>query len=350
MAKRRARVVFVGLTWACLGWGAHAGAQSDLPAPPPEAPPPPQAEPPSPPAEPTPPAEAAPPPAAEPAPPPAEAPPAPPPAELAPPPAPPAQAPPATPPPVAPPQPVAPPPAATPAPVQSQPVTGAAPASAAVSQAARGPAEADQGSAATHQADDDKADQFKIGPVVGVGVPGLLTFGGTLKLTRFLGAGINVDLIPKVQLSIYGDASLTYQHYDIYGRIYPFGGGFFLQAGVGYANVEGTLSKTIDASASGICTLVSYDSKGTVRTLMLTTLLGYFHTTDVGFSIGIDVGAQIPVAPSDITFDSHPSGCNIPPEILNLYVAPVDKSVRETLEKIGQSILPTTTLRIGWLL
>ena len=229
-----------------------------------------------------------------------------------------------------------------------------------------------------HHEDEDKdkdTDQFKIGPVAGIGIPSVISFGGTIKLTRFLGAGINVGLIPKVRLSYYGDATLSYQHYDVYGRLYPFGGGFFLSGGAGYATVDGTLvgSQSAPLPLTGLpptTATVDYTSQGSVRTLMLTALVGYFYTTSIGFSIGVDAGAQIPLAPSQINYSSHhtlstkptlpasislPDGTTIDTQAtlkakLDPYVVKADQSVRDSLEKIGRSVLPTLNLRIGWIL
>ena len=197
---------------------------------------------------------------------------------------------------------------------------------------------------------------------MGIGIPSVVSFGGTLKLTRFLGAGVNIGLIPKVQLSYYGDATLSYQHYDIYGRLYPFGGGFFLSGGAGYATVEGTLSSQKTAMANGFSGTVSYDSKGSVRTLMLTALIGYFYTTSIGFSFGVDAGAQIPIAPSQVSYASEYHVSTTAPAPLaqaaqaefERQALPIkqqtDKSVQDTLEKIGRTTLPTLNLRIGWIL
>jgi hypothetical protein len=215
---------------------------------------------------------------------------------------------------------------------------------------------------AHHHDDKEGTDQFKIGPVVGVGVPSIISFGGTMKLTRFLGAGINVGLIPKVQLNYYGDATLSYQHYDIYGRIYPFGGGFFLSGGAGYATVKGTLDSTETrsitvAGVGNASATATYTGSGSVRTLMLTALIGYFYTTSVGFSIGVDAGAQIPLAPSQIEF-SRTFGVKTTPTgfeqqattFSDPYLTKSDKSVHDSLEKIGRTVLPTLNLRIGWIL
>lgn len=206
--------------------------------------------------------------------------------------------------------------------------------------------------------DDRRTDQFKIGPVVGTGVPSVISVGGTIKVTRFLGAGVNLGLIPKVKLSYYGDATLSYQHVDVYGRLYPFGGGFFLHGGLGYANVNGTLSGSQSYSQANVTGRVDYSGVGKVHTPTLTALIGYFHTTSVGFSFGVDAGAQIPIAPSTIQFESAPPTITTTPPGLapvitpqaNAYADKVDQSVRDTLEKIGRTTIPTVNLRIGWIL
>jgi hypothetical protein len=196
---------------------------------------------------------------------------------------------------------------------------------------------------------------FRIGPVIGTGLPSILSFGGTIKLTRFLGAGINVGLIPSIKLQLYGDAVLSYQEYDVYGRIYPFGGGFFLGAGIGYATIEGTVKDSIDSSSlaamfpgQGIPLSIEYQSRAHVRTPVAIPQIGYFHTFDSGFSLGLFAGAQIPIAPSKIEFDSTVS--DVPDMVVDRYILPVDQKVRSTLEKVGRSPIPTLGMQLGWLL
>jgi hypothetical protein len=224
------------------------------------------------------------------------------------------------------------------------------------------PKKADEVSRHEDEDKDEGTDQFKIGPVIGTGIPSVFSFGGTLKLTRFLGGGINVGLIPTVKLSYYGDATLSYQHYDIYGRLYPFGGGFFLSGGAGYATVDGTLTSTKTITINGVTGTFNYNSKGSVRTLMLTALIGYFYTTSIGFSFGIDAGAQIPIAPSEVkngsTHSVTASMSGPAGDVARMLaeaqaddiVKKTDASIHDSLEKIGRSTIPTVNLRIGWIL
>jgi hypothetical protein len=202
-------------------------------------------------------------------------------------------------------------------------------------------------------------DVLRIGPVVGVGLPNLLSIGGMMKLTSYVGMGVNVGLIPSTRISYYGEATLEYQEYDAYLHLFPFGGGFFLGSGVGYATIKGSMKDTFDTSeytaqAPGLPNPLTYDSLGSVKTLVVTPQIGYFYTTSVGFSIGLDVGAQVPIAPSEISYKSHltlPTGTPtlIRDEIQSKYVAPNDKKVNDTLQTIGRTPLPTINIKLGWL-
>ena len=198
---------------------------------------------------------------------------------------------------------------------------------------------------------------LRFGPVVGVGLPAVVSFGGMVKLTRYLGGGINIGLIPTIKLSYYGEATVSYQHYEIYGRLFPFGGSFFLGAGAGYATIRGTLKTTQSLAALPIPVpeigdSLTINSEGSVRTMMLSPTIGFFHTFGSGFSIGIEGGAQVPIAPSEVTLNTTvPSVTNpVAQGYVTDYFNKNDKQVRDQLEKMGQTILPTFGIKIGWLL
>jgi hypothetical protein len=196
---------------------------------------------------------------------------------------------------------------------------------------------------------------FRIGPVLSFGLPSLLGFGGMVKLTRYFGAGVNVGLIPEVTFKYYGEAKVSYQDYSLYGHIHPFGGGFFLGAQVGYARVRGTYATTVDLRAytgmyPGLPEQLAYTSRATVQTLVLTPEIGYFHIFGSGFSLGVDAGLQLPIAPSEITFQRGATAAGLPSELADRAFAPFDQKVRTTLEKVGRTILPAAHFRVGFLL
>ncbi|HEX6275852.1 MAG TPA: hypothetical protein VFZ53_22575 [Polyangiaceae bacterium] len=194
---------------------------------------------------------------------------------------------------------------------------------------------------------------FRIGPVIGVGLPAFLSIGGAVKLTKYFGAGINYGIVPTLQFAYYGDATVSYQGVGIYGHIHPFGGGFFLGASIGYAHVRGTYTDEFDISAytgavPGLADSFAYTSEATMQTLVLTPELGYFYTFKSGFTLGVEAGLQIPIAPSEIEFESQVDD-SVPDAVVDRFVTPTDERVEETLERVGQTILPTIGIKVGWL-
>jgi len=210
--------------------------------------------------------------------------------------------------------------------------------------------------------DQDSQQPLRIGPMLGVGLPNLLSFGVLLIFERYFGAGINFGLIPTVRLSYYGQATLAYHEYDAFLRAFPFAGGFFVGMGVGYETVSGTFHGQMDTSAYSnlvppgyqIPNPLVYASSGHVRTLILTPQLGYLYTSDIGFSLGLDVGVQVPVTSSQIAFNGQ---LTMPPNTPKQLVDdvnsqlryPADTRVRNTLQTIGRTPLPTLNVRVGWL-
>ena len=179
---------------------------------------------------------------------------------------------------------------------------------------------------------------------MGTGLPNVLNFGATAKLFDHLGFGLNMGMIPDVQVSMYGEATLSYREYDAFGRLYPFGGGFFLGAGVGYHSVEGSFTKTIETPIP-LYPSYTVTSHGSVRAMILTPQIGWFSIFGSGFALGFDIGAQVPIAPSEIEFDT-----NLPPEVPQQYVDESNKEVLESLDKLGKTIVPVVNIRVGFML
>jgi hypothetical protein len=196
---------------------------------------------------------------------------------------------------------------------------------------------------------------FRIGPIIGVGLPSLINVGGVIKLTRYVALGINIGIAPDVKFSYYGDARVSYHAYQVYGHVHPFGGGFYFGAAVGYALARGTSEETFDVPAAvtsvypQIKNPVTLKSEGTVQTMVLTPEIGYFYTTKIGFSLGLGVGLQIPVASSDVHFEQGVNA-DVPQEVVKQYLDPTARAVQDTLERVGQTTLPTIGVCVGWLL
>jgi hypothetical protein len=85
-------------------------------------------------------------------------------------------------------------------------------------------------------------------------------------------------------------------------------------------------------------------SEATVKSMILTPQIGYLHIFDSGVALGVGVGLQVPIAPSDVTF-----GTTLPPGIPPQYTSSVTSEIQSTLKDVGQQIIPTFDLKLGYL-
>jgi len=184
----------------------------------------------------------------------------------------------------------------------------------------------------------------RFGPVIGTGLPNILNYGVTAKLWGYLGLGLNWGQTPDMQLSFYGQATVRYREFDGYARVYPFRGGFFLGVGAGHHSVQGSLANNFQVPVPGGPQAFGYTGTGSVRSTILTPQIGYFRNFAFGLALGVDIGAQIPIKSSEITFDTTLSG-QVPPAV----VAQAEKPIRDTLDTIGKTPVPAINLRAGWL-
>lgn len=193
----------------------------------------------------------------------------------------------------------------------------------------------------------------RFGVLLGGGLPTLLSVGGIVKITDYFGVGVTYGVIPNVTLPVAGEATIGYQQYELYGRVYPFGGAFFLGAGIGYVTVEGKHERTVDISAyanknPGLPSSVSYEGSGSMKTLVLSPAFGFLKRFDPGFTVGVDFAAVLPIAPSDIELKRKLSEA-VPDQVVDQYFKQYDEDINDTLEFIGRTPLPAVNVRLGWI-
>jgi hypothetical protein len=192
-----------------------------------------------------------------------------------------------------------------------------------------------------------------MGPMLGLGLPTLLNVGAMLKFSRYWRAGFDVGFTPQVKLDYFAGAGVKYTSYDAYLRLHPFGGGFFLNAGVGRATLTSELEKVVDTDGETIAgyklpQAVTYRTHASASSFVLILLLGYQYTADSGFCIGLDVGAQVPIAQSDAHFEREPIA-DLPTNLVDEYLAPADAAVQRKMARAARFVLPQVNLRVGWL-
>jgi hypothetical protein len=177
----------------------------------------------------------------------------------------------------------------------------------------------------TEPSKDDTEERLRVGALVGVGFPRPLAIEPMVKIGQFMAFGAEYGVLPTV--TIRGvNASMWSLAVD--ARVFPFGGQFFVGLRAGRQHIDG----------GGLIAVSSYGSAVEELALdswFLNPRLGVLWTSDIGITVGIDAGLQIPV--SATTTSSLP-----------LSIVPGAKGAADS---IGGAVLPTVDLlRVGLLL
>lgn len=170
-------------------------------------------------------------------------------------------------------------------------------------------------------------EHLRIGVLGGAGFPRPLAVEGLVKIERVVGIGAEYSLLPDMAVS---GVDISFWAIALDLRIFPFANGFFVGMRAGRQHLGGQGSLTI----SGYGTL---QEALTINTTFLNPRIGFLWTWDPGITLGLDFGAQFPVA-SKVS-STLPPGTAATDEVM---------SVASTF---GKNVLPTIDLlRIGVLL
>lgn len=170
----------------------------------------------------------------------------------------------------------------------------------------------------------DEHDDMRFGVIAGVGFPHPIAVEGMMKIADWVAIGFEYGVLPT---SSFGSVDLSMQSYAADARFFPFRGAFFVGARMGYQS----------ARASAVITVGSASSEQTLNmtSWYVNPRLGILWTSKPGFTIGTELGLQIPMA-------ARTSGSNslgIPVELPENPIATLNRSVLPTVD----------VLRLGWL-
>jgi hypothetical protein len=182
----------------------------------------------------------------------------------------------------------------------------------------------------THTKDKDTSrarEHLRFGVLGGVGFPRPLAVEGLIKVERIIAAGVEYSVLPGITVSGV-DVAFWAIAADL--RVFPLANGFFVGLRAGHQQLGG--EDTIDVTGFG-----PVHETLTVDTTFLNPRVGFLWTWEPGITLGIDAGAQFPVAVKMST--TLPAGYQ-----------PADQA-KSLARSLGSSTLPTVDLlRIGFLL
>ena len=150
---------------------------------------------------------------------------------------------------------------------------------------------------------------FRAGPTVGLGVPDGFRFGAFTKWRGILGGGAAFSLLP--QTTVPGvNAQILRASGEIFTRVHPFRGAFFLGVAGGYAQTRGTMSEQTTAFHQSQRVVVN----AYARAVYVAPQLGFQWMLPLGLTVGFDAGVEIPIATDGPSFDATKYGLIVPVE------------------------------------
>ena len=179
----------------------------------------------------------------------------------------------------------------------------------------------------------------KLGLLGGIGAPDGLQLGLTARAFGRFGVGVTAGTLPTVPIPGMQGASAVRVSGEAYLRLYPFKGAFFIGVGLGAMQMKASLDQTVQAFHQD----QQASAHAYARSVYIAPQIGFLWLTRMGFTFGTDIGAQIPVITSDVTYDA---------EIFGL-VSPVEGkgSLADTMRYASSMPVPVVNLlRIGYVL
>ena len=186
----------------------------------------------------------------------------------------------------------------------------------------------------------DKTPDLRVGPIVGLAVPGGLEGGVVVIHKRFLGFGGAIGTIPTMRVpGLAHNARLTRFSAEVDARIYPLKGAFFVGSAFGYAHTAASIDDKLS--------LYGVSAPMTVRAEMSTFYakpeIGFLWKWSSGLMVGADAGVLIPVVGSTPSLVASAGG-----ETQGLATK---GQAADALRSGAKTPLPALALlRVGWLL
>ncbi|WP_186647312.1 FecR family protein [Fluviispira vulneris] len=211
---------------------------------------------------------------------------------------------------------------------------------------------------------------FRMGPTVSVGMYQYLSVGIEMRILKFLGLSVNIGGAPgKMNLKDFpnignkinnnnqpeiNNIKASFFHVEARAVIYPFSGRFFIGSAFGLRKLDVQADTCIYVTVSSQNVCVPANGGVKINTTYATPQFGWLFVWDSGFSIGTELGAQIPLSMSSNNFYSNVNTSNP-----SAYTQATSSGNYQNFQNILQNSLPEyfnhqvlpfwNILKIGWL-
>jgi hypothetical protein len=178
------------------------------------------------------------------------------------------------------------------------------------------------------------------------GVPHPVNLGLDLRHGRF-SEGLTGGLL---SLSFKNNINVKISNVELRGRWHPFSGSFILGTAVGQQSITGSTTQTFTTNPGGI--EVPTKIELAVQGGYVTPHLGWLWVWGSGFSLGFEVGVQVPFAQNselEITIQDPSQNAFLDQVKATPEYQQAESDVTTNSDRLGKQVLPyVTVLRLGW--
>ncbi|MBC7659103.1 MAG: hypothetical protein H7249_05280 [Chitinophagaceae bacterium] len=190
---------------------------------------------------------------------------------------------------------------------------------------------------------------LRIGPTIQLGFPHPLTYGIDAMAADIVSFGFSTGKYSVTQIS---KATIDIKSWDVHARVHPFMGSFFLGLAYGNQDVKGKFEDNETLTLSGFPATVPVRVDAAIKSAYITPHLGWLAIYESGFTMGLEIGAQIPLSPKTSVEGTVPGAT--PSEVAqiegNSDYKDLKKKADDTLKILGKRTVPyVTLLKLGWL-
>lgn len=187
-------------------------------------------------------------------------------------------------------------------------------------------------------AEDGLLGSVRLGPTIGFGAPDGVRFGVLAKWQGLLAAGGAFSVLP--EMTVPGsDAKVVRASGEIFARVHPFHGAFFVGLAGGYAQTKGTMAEERMAFRQ----VQNVETHAYASAFFIAPHAGFQWMIRPGVTVGCDAGLEIPISASRPSFDAAKYGLVMPVEGKG--------SAADTTNAIATSPIPVVRLiELGYLL
>lgn len=190
---------------------------------------------------------------------------------------------------------------------------------------------------------------LRIGPTASIGFPFLLNYSLDATWDKTIGMSFSGG---RFQRELDKETEIELFNWDVRARWFPFQGSFFLGAAYGNQGIVAKTKQDLKVKTAEVELTVPTTMRLELNTNYLTPHLGWFKTWGPGFTIGSEIGYQMPLsskAELQTGFEDVSAEAETTVKNSDEYKK-AKKDLETSAEAFGKNAVPYLNLiRIGWL-